>query len=283
MKNNSIWNLYHTYYVVVEVYLYTSGVLKHVNWLILELLINFWNLKRSGYLAVTSHCTLFSEVNNLCLCHRPPVHAVCLNHEVVVFQPRTVTAPDLVSVSNAYTYSSLLPPHLFQPCSGYPFLPPPVPISYRPPIFHPSTPLLSLSLHLLLPPPSLPGVERPSTWTSPPAYRPPPLVLTSLPLWAAQGVPCVSLLLYYLFQFPPLCRPWPAPRSMSAPVVLTSKGPFLSLTVSITLMPAPPPVGLDQQPSTMPVPIGFRPAFFSCPLWIRLSLPVFCAVSWCLL
>ena len=44
----------------------------------------------------------------MCVCYRPPAHTVCLNHEVVEFQPRTVTAPDLVSGANAYTYS--IPP-----------------------------------------------------------------------------------------------------------------------------------------------------------------------------
>ena len=40
----------------------------------------------------------------VCVCYRPPVRVVCLNHEVVDFQPRTVTAPDLGSGANAYTY-----------------------------------------------------------------------------------------------------------------------------------------------------------------------------------
>ena len=37
------------------------------------------------------------------VCYRPPVCFVCLNHEVVVFQPQIVTAPYLGSVANAYT------------------------------------------------------------------------------------------------------------------------------------------------------------------------------------
>ena len=44
----------------------------------------------------------------VCVCHWPPVRAVCPNHEVAVFQHRTVTAPDLGSITNAYTYS--IPP-----------------------------------------------------------------------------------------------------------------------------------------------------------------------------
>ena len=50
----------------------------------------------------------------VCVCFRLPVCTVCLNHEVVVFQPRTETAPELRSVAN-YTFIITLPPHLFQP------------------------------------------------------------------------------------------------------------------------------------------------------------------------
>ena len=53
----------------------------------------------------------------VCVCYRPPVRVVCPNHEVVVFQPWTVTAPDLGSVTNITTIPSL-PPQLLQPCSG---------------------------------------------------------------------------------------------------------------------------------------------------------------------
>ena len=40
------------------------------------------------------------------LCFRPPVCVVCPNNEVVVFQPRTGTAPELGSVSNYIFYSN---------------------------------------------------------------------------------------------------------------------------------------------------------------------------------
>ena len=52
----------------------------------------------------------------------PPVCGVCPNHEVVMFQPRTVTPPYLVSVVNSYlatpfflTLSALLCPSLPSP------------------------------------------------------------------------------------------------------------------------------------------------------------------------
>ena len=41
----------------------------------------------------------------VCVCFRPPVCAVCSNHEVVEFQPRTVITPDLGSFTNTYNYS----------------------------------------------------------------------------------------------------------------------------------------------------------------------------------
>ena len=59
----------------------------------------------------------------VCVCYRPPFHAVCPNHEVVLFQPRTVTASDLGYVANIATILAL-PSHLFQLCSGSFFLPP---------------------------------------------------------------------------------------------------------------------------------------------------------------
>ena len=39
-------------------------------------------------------------------CYRPPVRAVCLNHEVVVFKPRVGNAPHLGSVANYTSYSN---------------------------------------------------------------------------------------------------------------------------------------------------------------------------------
>ena len=71
------------------------------------------------------------------VCYQPPVRVVCPNHEVVVFQTQTVDAPDLYSVANINTIIAL-PPHLIQPCSGYPPPPSPRNIYYYSPIFHPS-------------------------------------------------------------------------------------------------------------------------------------------------
>ena len=78
-------------------------------------------------------------------CNRPPVREVCLNYEVVIFQPRTVTPPHLGSVAYRYTFKLGLPPHLFlPPFSGSLFsLLRPAPSLYVavhrwiPPIFHP--------------------------------------------------------------------------------------------------------------------------------------------------
>ena len=43
---------------------------------------------------------------------QPPVHEVCLNYEVVMFQPRTGASPDLGSLAYCCVYS-LVPPFLF--------------------------------------------------------------------------------------------------------------------------------------------------------------------------
>ena len=91
---------------------------------------------------------------------------MCPNNEVVVFQPRTVTAPDLGSVSSINNFLALLP-HLFQPYSIFLFFPPPEPISYHFPIFQPLMLLLSLFAPISIPPSCL-VVERLSTWTAPP-------------------------------------------------------------------------------------------------------------------
>ena len=45
----------------------------------------------------------------MCVFYRPPILAVCPNHEAVVFQPWTMTAPDLVCVSNITTILALRP------------------------------------------------------------------------------------------------------------------------------------------------------------------------------
>ena len=68
-------------------------------------------------------------------CNRPPVRDVCPNHEMVLFQPHTVTPPYLGSVAYRYTFKLGLPPHLFLlPFHGlfvFPsFLPPPHPYSF---------------------------------------------------------------------------------------------------------------------------------------------------------
>ena len=105
----------------------------------------------------------------LCVCYQPSVRAVCQNHEVVVFQPWTATAPDLGSVANITTFIYLTY-LLFQTCSGSFSLPPPRPISYFSPIFHPSKPLLSLFSPAF--PPHLPRVRSdhpPGCYPRPPA------------------------------------------------------------------------------------------------------------------
>ena len=109
------------------------------------------------------------------MCYCSPVRTVRPNHEVVVFQPRIVTAPDLGSVSNIINILSLPPA-----CSNHIMdlipLPPPL---YLSPI---STPpftrrcRLYLSMHPLLPPPPLSRAQRdlsPGRHPHPPASAAP--------------------------------------------------------------------------------------------------------------
>ena len=134
-----------------------------------------------------------------------------------------------------------LPPHLFKPCSRSSFsLSPWAYLLSPPPIFHLSSPLLSL----LVPsssPPSCPVAEQLSTCTSPTLRTPPP-VCSSLPCQSdhPKGFPCVirSCL------SPSSCLPFPSSTCAQVPVgpsFLLSGGPFLPILVSITFTPTPPP------------------------------------------
>ena len=133
---------------------------------------------RFFYLVFLCTMTKISENAKKCgiLCLRPPVRVVCLNHKVVVFQPRTGTAPGLGSVAN-YAFILTLPPHLYQPVFWiFLFLP-----SILPP------PSVSSVCHLI---PSLlhpiPTFS-PGTNHHPPAWclHPPPTSLHCLSLYPA--------------------------------------------------------------------------------------------------
>ena len=98
----------------------------------------------------------------MCVCFRPPARLVCPNHEVVEFQPRKVTDPDLGSDANAYTiYIPPTPP--VQLCSRP--SPPPPPWAYilSSPTYFPRWHCFYLDFHHLLPPPSFPVADQPST------------------------------------------------------------------------------------------------------------------------
>ena len=53
----------------------------------------------------------------VCVCNRLSVREACMNYDVVVFQPRTLTPLYLGSISYHYTFKIGLPPHLFLPFS----------------------------------------------------------------------------------------------------------------------------------------------------------------------
>ena len=98
-----------------------------------------------------------------------------------MLQPRLGIATVLDSVTCIQLYYSLLLTHLFQPCSGSPFLPP-GPNSYISPIMYPFTPLRSLLSSAS--PPNLPGCGATIHMDGAPTRRPPPLVCASLPYWS---------------------------------------------------------------------------------------------------
>ena len=69
-------------------------------------------------------CTPLLSVGAKCVCvcvYWPSVREVCPNYEVVVFQPLTLTTPDLASVAYCYIAYLLNPPHpLFLPSDVHP-------------------------------------------------------------------------------------------------------------------------------------------------------------------
>ena len=97
----------------------------------------------------------------VCVCNRPPICEVCMNCEVVVFQPWTVTPPHLGSVAYPYTFKLGLPPHLLLPFSGsFFFLL--LPTASQSVDVHIQIPLFfSTSPHLLS------RCKAPTTWASP--------------------------------------------------------------------------------------------------------------------
>ena len=160
------------------------------------------------------------------------------------------------------------------------FLPHPVPIPYFPPSCTRQR-RFYLSLHPLLTPLYCPVAERSSTWT---ALRTDSRHRSSaLPSHAVYGCPRSSSREPCL---PSPVRLPPLPSSIFdqvpvGPRVLPYSGTFLLLPSSIHLTPAPPPAGLDRRPSPLLVPGGGVVFFVPFPLYFRLDLPVFCAVSWC--
>ena len=169
----------------------------------------------------------------VCLCFRPPVRLVCLNHEVAEFQPRKVTGPDLGSDSNSYTISNPPAPPI-PPVFWIVFFPLPLGLSpIPPPSFHLSTPLLCLFASSSFPPLS-PGHGVTVHLDSAPARRLPPPSLSGFPPFPSST--CAQVPVGHRF-FPSRCT-------------------FLPLPVSINLTPTHPPAGLYRWPSPLPVPIG---------------------------
>ena len=75
----------------------------------------------------TSWYCFYTRISSLWVYFWPSVRVLCTNHEVVVFQPRTGTARDLVSVANYTFYCSPTAPPVstdfmdifISPCLSY--------------------------------------------------------------------------------------------------------------------------------------------------------------------
>ena len=185
------------------------------------------------------HCTWTSVFNCVCVCCRRLYRSVCPNHEVVEFQPRTVTNTYLGSDANTYTIFPTLLPHQFQPCSGSSFTPPPLVLSHIAPPYFTRRHRFSL---LLYPLPSPPLSWSRSNRTP---GRPPPRPLTATArlrfptLWWPKEVPCASRACLPLSVAPPLPSSTFA-QVLVCPRVLPSGGTLLPLPASFNITPAPP-------------------------------------------
>ena len=162
-----IWFIYLSVYLFIDIFMYLCiGMFIHLFIYRLIYWFIYWFILLFIYSCVCVCVYVCVCVCvHVCVCYRPPVRLVCTNHDVVVFQPQKVTAPDWGSVANITTILAL-PPHLFQPCYVYSFPPHPGPISYRFPIFYPLTTVISL--FAIDPPPPCLGADRPYTWTAHP-------------------------------------------------------------------------------------------------------------------
>ena len=108
-----------------------------------------WTRTLNNLLPVTHWCIYQSL-----LFSRQPVCGVCTNHEVVMFQPRTVTPPYLGSAINSYlSYSTLInpfrpsPPSAWFPSGGRCLHPPLATLLYNS-IFQPHRIILPPGIHL---------------------------------------------------------------------------------------------------------------------------------------
>ena len=190
-----------------------------------------------------------------------PVRAVFPNHDVLVFQPPTGTAPDLGSVALIITtYSSHHPPHLFRPFLDNSFF-------FRTRL--PSLPQLPpvdaalLSSCTCFSPPTLPGAEWPSTCTAPPPASLHRLsTLPSLSGWP-QVVPRASLWLPSLIWFPPPVLFLTYAQVPVNPRVSPVWGSLLTSAWICRSYVCSPPASLEWRPSPLPVLKGFRSVLLS--------------------
>ena len=155
----------------------------------------------------------------MCVYFLPPVRVVCLNLEVVVFQPCTGTTPDLGSVAH-YTFYAIPTAPPVSTVFLYILIHPLYPTSPTQP------PLISIVCH------SIPSIldPPPTSYTSAkirPPGRHPHLSPTRLRVLTCGDVYCVRLI--------PLLCPSPVTRSLSSPGGFPIAGPSISLVSSLLL------------------------------------------------
>ena len=147
----------------------------------------------------------------------PPVHEVCPNYKVVVFQPWTLNTPHLGSCRLTLHFNLALLPHLSLLFFLEHLFPP---FPYR---LHIRSMSLSNTSCFTCPPQPLLVQSAACLGVAlirhPPASSACPCALRSVPTYAAFPVSVRSL----------LCLPHPEPRYLSSPGVLPITGPYASL------------------------------------------------------
>ena len=146
----------------------------------------------------------------MCVCHWPTLRGVCMNNDIVMFQPITVNPlkPRICRYLYNFKSSPPVPPvsTIFLDCS----------ISLLHPTTAPSASFYCcVHIHVLQPLPTFSPVAK----RRPPGHCPhsPLATCQPPPIFSATHATCLRLTPFPVTVFPPLCHPRPAPRNLSAP------------------------------------------------------------------